>query len=586
MVHEGFLSFGVGSLSAVTRGKKVVLYTGMRSLRRSLLLFLSVTGAACGAAPSPAEPSRLVVFIGADGATPEVIDELRSAGRLPNFEKLIRTGTYGKMQSLAARRILEEDDTRRYASPILWTTIATGKVPEKHGIRDFVLPIRGTASVWMGSEEEPAHTELTLPELVGREPLTLRLRLHSYRPIGEQTVRLTLNGTELPPLSVPVRWSELSVPIPEGVLRPVLNDLAFTFSKQAIPAEQGDSTDRRRLACELGGLSVVDANGNVVYSMDPVNDRFSLGHGFYMPEGQLTEVQSVHWRALPMWSLLGNLGHPVGIIGYWGTWPAYEVNGFLVSSRMGLRDRRDSERVTWPPELGERLEPLAPGQGELEELLKKLHYADCEPPLLEDKTGVQKILLQDEFYYRIARELVPTMDRGLLTVYFRSIDLASHVALHWRHGADLPPGCAETVRGIVDQAYVQVDAWIGGILEILPPDATVVVVSDHGEQPVPGGGHHAPYGIFLAKGEGIRVGEAFQAATVLDVAPTVLHLFGAPIPLDMDGKLLPQIFESDWLASHPPDYADIDTSFSSDEDATAEGNEEILEQLKALGYIQ
>jgi len=82
------------------------------------------------------------------------------------------------------------------------------------------------------------------------------------------------------------------------------------------------------------------------------------------------------------------------------------------------------------------------------------------------------------------------------------------------------------------------------------------------------------------------VGEAFQAATVLDVAPTVLHIFGAPIPLDMDGKLLPQIYESAWLASHPPDYADIDTSFSSDEDATTDGNEEILEQLKALGYIQ
>ena len=556
----------------------------MRSLRLALLVLLGITCGAC--APQPAGRSPLVVFIGADGATPEVIDELRSAGRLPAFERLIRTGTYGKMQSLAARRILSEDDRRRYASPIVWTTIATGKVPEKHGVRDFVLPIQGSASVWMGSEEEPARAELTLPEVVGRGPFTLRLRIHSYRPNGEQTVRLALNGKELPSISVPVRWEEISVPIPEDALRPVLNDLSLTFSKQAIPAEQGSSDDRRRLACELRSLSITDARGEIVYSLDPVHDRFSLGRGFYMPRGSLTEVQSVHWRALPMWSLLGSLGHPVGITGYWGTWPAYEVNGFLVSSRMGLRDRRNSERVTWPPELGERLEPLAPGQDELQELLKKLHYSDCEPPLLEDRTGVQKILLQDEFYYRIARELLPTMDRGLFTVYFRSIDLASHVSLHWRHGAELREGCAETVRDIVDQAYVQVDAWIGGLLEILPEDATVIVVSDHGEQPVPGGEHHAPYGIFLAKGEGIRVGEAFHGATVLDVAPTVLHRFGAPIPLDMDGKVLPQIYESAWLAAHPPDYADIDTSFSSDEEATAEGNEEILEQLKALGYIQ
>jgi len=533
------------------------------------------------------QPPPLVVLIGVDGATPEVIDELRSERKLPAFERLVRSGIYGPLRSLAARRLLEEDTRRRYASPILWTTIATGKVPEKHGIRDFVLPIQGTASVWMGSEEDPPRAALTLPEVVGREPFTLRLRIHSYRANGEQTVRLTMNGKELPSISVPVRWEEISVPIPEKTLRPVQNDLTLTFSRQAVPAEQGDSADRRLLACELSSLSILDAEGQVVYSLDPVDQRFSLGRGFHMPQGKLTEVQSVHWRALPVWSLLGSLGHPVGITGYWGTWPAYEVNGFLVSSRMGMRDKRqDGDRLTWPPELAERLEPLAPGQQELEELLARLHYADCEPPLLDDKTGVKKILLQDEFYFRIARELLPSMERGLFTVYFRSVDLASHVALHWRHGAELRPGCAETVREIVDQAYLQIDAWIGELLGILPERATVMVVSDHGEQPISGGGHHAPYGIFLASGRGIRSGEIFHGASVLDVAPTLLHLFAAPIPLDMDGKVLAQIFEGPWLADHPPQYADIDTSFTSDEEAQAEGNEEILEQLKALGYIQ
>ena len=203
----------------------------MRSLRHSLFVLLGITCGACGAAPQPAGRSPLVVFIGADGATPEVIDELRSEGSLPAFERLIRTGAYGKMQSLAARRLLSEDDRRRYASPIVWTTIATGNVPEKHGIRDFVLPIRGSASVWMGSEEDPARAELTLPEVSGQGPFTLRLRIHSYRPNGEQTVRLALNGKELPSISVPVRWSEISVLIPADVLRPVQNNLSLTFSR-------------------------------------------------------------------------------------------------------------------------------------------------------------------------------------------------------------------------------------------------------------------------------------------------------------------------------------------------------------------
>jgi predicted AlkP superfamily phosphohydrolase/phosphomutase len=533
------------------------------------------------------EADPLTVLFCVDGATLEVIDELRSERRLPTLERLIRDGAFGRMQSLATRRIMNEKTRRWYASPILWTTIATGKVPEKHGIRDFVLPIQGTSSVWMGSEDDPASAKLTIPEVVGKEPFTLRLRIHSHRANGEQAVQLLLNGKELETISVPVKWKELSVALPESSLRPVQNELALIFSRQTIPAERGGSTDRRRLACELRSLSIVDARGAVVFSLDPVEQRFSLGRGFYMPRGNLTEVQSVHWRAMPLWQLLGDLGHPVGVVGYWGTWPAYEVNGFLVSSRMGMREKRKaSERLTWPGELAARLEKLAPGKQDLDELLARLHYSDCEPSLLEDKTGVKKILLQDEFYFRISRELLPSMDRGLFVVYFRSIDLASHVSLHWRQGAELREGCSETVREIVDQAYVQIDTWIGDLLEILPEHARVVVVSDHGEQPIEGGGHHAPYGIFLAAGEGIRAGEVFHGGSVLDVAPTVLHLFGAPIPLDMDGKVLAQIFEGSWLADHGPRYADVDTSFSSDEEALTEGREEILEQLRALGYIQ
>jgi Type I phosphodiesterase / nucleotide pyrophosphatase len=243
-------------------------------------------------------------------------------------------------------------------------------------------------------------------------------------------------------------------------------------------------------------------------------------------------------------------------------------------------------RLTWPPELAEKLEDIAPGPQELEDLLAKLHYADCKPPLLEERTGVKKILLQDEFYFRIAKKMWPGAKRGFYSVYFRSVDLASHVALHFRYGQPLRAGCPETVRDIVDETYVQVDAWIGELLRTIPEGATVIVVSDHGEQPISGAGDHAPYGIFIAAGDGIRKGETFHGASVLDVAPTVLHLFDAPIPLDMDGKVLAQIFEGPWLESHPPHYADIDTSFSTNEEAQAEGNEEILEQLKALGYIE
>ena len=507
------------------------------------LVFVVMLAAACG---GTGDESPFVLLVCLDGATPSVIDELRSADRLPSFEKLIRSGIYGPLQSLPARRLMNENTRRGFHSPILWTSIATGKVPEKHGVRDFVLPVRGTSKVWMGSEETPLQS-----------------------------------------ISVPVKWEDISISIPDEALRPVRNELVLVFSRQSRPAEHGSSADRRQLACELASVKVVDSRGVRVFSLDPVHQRFSLGRGFYMPRGKVTESQSTHWRAMPYWSLLGDIGHRVGIVGHWGTFPAREVNGFLVSSRMGMKHkRRGSSGLTWPPQLAAELSELTPDSREIRSILERLHLSDCDPPLLKDKTGIQKILLQDEYYLRIARELLPTMERGLFSVYFRGIDVVSHVTLHWRHGAPLREGCGESVRSAVDQTYVQMDHWLGQLLNILPRNATVIVLSDHGEQPISGAGDHAPYGIFIASGPAIRRGVMFQGASVLDIAPSLLHMFGAPIPLDMDGKLLPQIFEASWLSTHPPRYADIDTSLSVDEEVITEGREEILDQLKALGYIQ
>jgi len=58
-------------------------------------------------------------------------------------------------------------------------------------------------------------------------------------------------------------------------------------------------------------------------------------------------------------------------------------------------------------------------------------------------------------------------------------------------------------------------------------------------------GHHSLDGIFLAYGPDIAGGKGIQNAEILDIAPTVLHIFGIPIPEDMDGKVLKEIFRDD-----------------------------------------
>ena len=67
-----------------------------------------------------------VVFIGIDGGNWRFIRRLVDEGRLPGFERLMREGSYGTLQSVD-----------NYVTPPAWTSIFSGYLPEKHGIYTF-----------------------------------------------------------------------------------------------------------------------------------------------------------------------------------------------------------------------------------------------------------------------------------------------------------------------------------------------------------------------------------------------------------------------------------------------------------------
>ena len=71
-------------------------------------------------------------------------------------------------------------------------------------------------------------------------------------------------------------------------------------------------------------------------------------------------------------------------------------------------------------------------------------------------------------------------------------------------------------------------------------------------------GMHDLYGIFIALGKGIKKGRKIENARIVDIAPTILHIFGLPIPNDMDGRVLTEIFEPDSeFAKRKPQYVDL-----------------------------
>ncbi len=50
------------------------------------------------------------------------------------------------------------------------------------------------------------------------------------------------------------------------------------------------------------------------------------------------------------------------------------------------------------------------------------------------------------------------------------------------------------------------------------------------------------HGVFMAYGPNIKEGHQIQNVSILDLAPTILHLMDLPVPNDMDGKALMEVF--------------------------------------------
>lgn len=77
--------------------------------------------------------ARRILLIGWDGADWKTISPLLERGHMPNLQRLIENGVMGNVASLVPM-----------LSPILWTSIASGKNADKHGILGFAEPDQAT----------------------------------------------------------------------------------------------------------------------------------------------------------------------------------------------------------------------------------------------------------------------------------------------------------------------------------------------------------------------------------------------------------------------------------------------------------
>ena len=99
-------------------------------------------------------------------------------------------------------------------------------------------------------------------------------------------------------------------------------------------------------------------------------------------------------------------------------------------------------------------------------------------------------------------------------------------------------------------------------------------------------GVHKKVGIMIMYGPDIKKNVRIEAASIYDISPTVLHLMGFPVASDMDGRVLLETLNDDYLFYNP--VRTIETYENSDtinQDSETIDHDKIEERLKSLGYL-
>jgi len=101
-------------------------------------------------------------------------------------------------------------------------------------------------------------------------------------------------------------------------------------------------------------------------------------------------------------------------------------------------------------------------------------------------------------------------------------------------------------------------------------------------------GTHTPHGIFIVRGLGIKKNYRPEEISLVDIAPTVLYYLDAPLTEDMDGKILLDIFEPNFLENRRIVKRGSSLKIMPGTGAPCYTNDEgrqVEQKLRSLGYI-
>ena len=188
---------------------------------------------------------------------------------------------------------------------------------------------------------------------------------------------------------------------------------------------------------------------------------------------KLRYLNSRHREGETIWSVLSDAGKKVGMMNIPMTYPADEVNGFMISgwNAPGVR----SPGFTYPPGLVDELLERH-GDYPLFPTVKK-HMAAGNPEL-----AVRELNHNLDINFAATRDLMERRPWDFFATVVIATDQVQHY--FWRamdpgspgHTAEEAARYGDTILGV----YRRCDAFIGELLEKLDDDTTLIVMSDHG----------------------------------------------------------------------------------------------------------
>ena len=96
-------------------------------------------------------------------------------------------------------------------------------------------------------------------------------------------------------------------------------------------------------------------------------------------------------------------------------------------------------------------------------------------------------------------------------------------------------------------------------------------------------GNHRSTGLFAAWGTSVEKGSTIEDATVYDVAPTLLHAVGEPIPAETDGRVLMEALKGAAADREPTQESFAAETGGGDLEEDYSG---VYDRLRGLGYME